>query len=168
MRSVCIYIVTCFIGLTIVSCSGGGGSDNKSASSVGRNAISVGGSHSCALGEINGSVGVKCWGMGTSGQLGNGEFRSKDIPVIVLALEDVGINSKPRVSGGESATGAEKSRGDAEAVDTEGDVDEDVEIEEDIYLRGIVELALGDAYTCALGHGGYVFCWGSAANGAFR
>jgi len=51
--------------------------------------ISAGGNHTCAvIKSAKASIGdvVKCWGLGTSGQLGNGAFVTRHAPVTVSGL----------------------------------------------------------------------------------
>ena len=57
--------------------------------------------HACAV--VTGGK-VQCWGMGTSGQLGNGNTASSDLPVQVL-----GFAGAVQVSGGQGHTCALKS-----------------------------------------------------------
>ena len=53
------------------------------AGPVGVTEVAAGGAHTCAL-LVGGTV--KCWGLGTSGQLGRGSLLSSAVPVAVTGL----------------------------------------------------------------------------------
>ena len=94
--------------------------DTNSLSGI--TAISVGGAHTCAL---TASEGVKCWGQGTSGKLGNGTGSGdSSTPVDVHTS---GTDSNP--------------------------------------LSGIAAISIGGYHSCALTTDNKVKCWGYGGNG---
>ena len=147
MKFLLRIIGICLIGLAFAACSSDGGGGENPSRLLGQEAISVGSDHSCALGDVEGLTGVRCWGKGEFGQLGNGESLDKDVPVSVLALMAIPDEN----------TGSQ--------VDDGEDVSEDEEEFVDPYFRGAVELTVGDGFTCARNEEGRAFCWGQAANG---
>jgi len=128
--------------------------------------IAVSDSHGCALlstGQIN------CWGLNTSGQLGNGKTLSSPAPVRVSGIENaisvaVSATSSCAILNGGSVQcwGANESGqlGDG-GVATQSSVP--------VSIPGItnaVELALGYFATCARVSAGSVYCWGGNQHGA--
>ncbi len=85
--------------------------------------IAAGSAHNCALTTQGG---VKCWGFGATGQLGNGATSNQSTPVDVVAT-------------GQGPGGTA--------------------------LSGITQIAAGVGLTCALTTQGGVKCWGYGANG---
>jgi alpha-tubulin suppressor-like RCC1 family protein len=85
--------------------------------------ITAGGYHTCALTT---SGGVKCWGSGFNGRLGNGATSSQSTPVDVVAT-------------GQSQGGTP--------------------------LPGITQITAGGYHTCALTTSGGVKCWGYGTYG---
>ena len=83
--------------------------------------ISVGAAHTCAL---TSSGGVKCWGKGEYGRLGNGVDNNVNYPVDVIA--------------------------------SQGSTD---------LLSNVVQVSAGVYHTCALTSSGNVKCWGSGLSG---
>ena len=81
----------------------------------------AGGSHSCALSDTGT---VRCWGLNSSGQLGNG------------STQTIGDNESPGAGG-----------------------------PVDFGTHSAVEIAAGEAHTCALLDDGAVRCWGKGASG---
>ena len=147
MKFLLKIIGICLIGLAFAACSSSDGGGENPSRLLGQEAISVGSDHSCALGDVEGLTGVRCWGKGEFGELGNGELLDKDVPVSVLAPLPIPDEN----------TGSQ--------VDDEEDVSEDEEEFVDPYFRGADELTVGDGFTCAKNPEGRVFCWGQAANG---
>lgn len=119
--------------------------------------VAVGGSHTCVL-RLDGSV--WCWGINTTGQLGDGTMFSSDVPVRVT------IESVASIDAGDSHTCAVRTdstlwcwgsngyhrlgqrRGDRRIVPT--------------LVEGIAAttVATGGAFTCAITIARTVACWG--------
>ena len=126
-------------------------------------AISAGASHACALST---SGGVKCWGINTYGQLGNGSRISTVVPVRVKGLFS-GIASVSAagdftcaltISGGVKCWGANTygqlggNTGTAYFSDVPVDVPD--------LPNTIVEITATGENPCALAANGDVHCWG--------
>ncbi len=132
--------------------------------------IAAGFSHTCAVE----SGGVKCWGMGTKGQLGTGFLNASFVPKSVVGL---GANSGATkvatgyefscaiVGGGVKCWGAGSfgRLGNGDIVDAKTPVD----------VTGlpagsnlVADLALGDLFACARLISGEVRCWGAGAQGS--
>ena len=140
--------------------------------------ISVGGYHTCAL---TSSGGVKCWGHGDYGQLGNDGTADTDHPVDVV---DGDGSTTPlaniiQVSGGYLYTcaltssggvkcwgrGANGQLGNDGAADTDHPVDVVDGDGSTTPLANIVQVSGGNFHTCALTSSGGVKCWGDGDNG---
>jgi alpha-tubulin suppressor-like RCC1 family protein len=138
--------------------------------------IAVGGNHSCAL---LASGAVRCWGLGSNGQLGYGDtdtvgnvsdpylkgdidLGQKALQVVAgenhsCALLDSGnVRCWGLANSGQLGYGNTHSIGDDEHPSAAGDVD----------LGGAaVQITAGSAHTCALLGSGTVRCWGLGASG---
>ena len=98
--------------------------------------LSSGGNHVCA---VNANKKVFCWGLGSSGQLGDGSTNSSHFPIAVV-----------------------------EAIVEEEQIqqaDEESNDSGDGLLSGIISVAASLEHSCALTEDKEVFCWGSGANG---
>ena len=154
--------------------------------------ISSGDAHTCAL---KSDGGVLCWGVGSSGQLGNdidkddgnGVFFATDHPVAVVGEDtdndDNGnglLDGITQISSGGSHTCALKSDGGVlcwgeggggRLGNDGGDADKDHPVAvvdgngSTTPLRGIVQISLGIGHTCALKSDGGVLCWGTGSTG---
>ena len=138
--------------------------------------ISAGGQHSCAL--ILGG-GVKCWGSGNDGQLGNNASNNENNPVDVDSSDGVSNNlgSIAQVSAGGkhtcalSFTGGVKCWGGGDSgqlgnkADADKDAPVDVKLENSSNLSGIIEVRAGRDHACALSSAGEVKCWGMGTAG---
>jgi len=122
-------------------------------------AISAGGCHTCALLD---SGEVKCWGCNRSGQLGEGSFQPRLVPVLVSDLSGViGITTGGTHSCAVLEEGGIKCWGD-DYVGQIGSgiiVDKNVPISVSV-LSGASAISLGGRHTCALLDSGEVSCWG--------
>jgi len=124
--------------------------------------LSVGWSDTCAL-SFGG--GVKCWGLNSTGQLGNGEAGDSGSPVEVSGLHDGRI--AVAVGGGHacalSATGGVKCWGRNDRGQLGGGTNANQRTPVDVagLPERIVAVTAGKDHTCALTVLGAVKCWGS-------
>jgi alpha-tubulin suppressor-like RCC1 family protein len=124
----------------------------------------TGGSHSCAL-LTNATV--KCWGLNTNGQLGDGTTTQRTTPVTVTGLSGV-----LRLTAGASHTCASLSGGTVKCwgLNSNGQLGDGTTAQRTtavavIGLSGVTQISAGVAHTCALLSAGTVKCWGSNGNG---
>jgi alpha-tubulin suppressor-like RCC1 family protein len=127
--------------------------------------ISTGFAHTCALTTARA---VKCWGLNSVGQLGDGTVVNRSTPVAVAGL-DSGV---VQISAGSNhtcvlmTTGTVKCWGDnvsgalGDGTITSRSTPVDV-----VGLGGVDQISAGDLHTCAL-TGGTAKCWGN--NGSFQ
>lgn len=140
---------------------GGGNEVTSSPSTPGVKAtvISAGDSHTC---EVIADGTARCWGLNTSGQVGNGTFVNTLKPVPVI-----GISGARRISagGGHSCTvlfdGSVRCWGE----NTSGQLGNSTTTTSTtpVAVTGIApasDVAAGGGHTCALLADGRVFCWG--------
>ena len=153
-------------------------SDGSTASLENIVQISAGEHHTCALAD-DGEV--QCWGLGSSGQLGNDDAIDKDHPVTVVEASGsanplgdiVQISSKANHVCAVTSTGGvfcwgqggggELGNNDivdkahpVEVVEKNGSTDP---------LTDIVQVSSGWSHTCALTRTGKVLCWGNGIHG---
>ena len=141
--------------------------------------ISAGDNHSCVSTY---SGGVKCWGRGSGGQLGNNTYTSKNHPVDVVSGDGdtTPLTNIVQVSAGEdhicavTSSGGVKCWGSHDHVGQLGDntstsknypvnvVSGDGDLTP---LAGIVQVSAGQDHTCAVTSSGGVKCWGGANDG---
>jgi alpha-tubulin suppressor-like RCC1 family protein len=126
-------------------------------------AVAVGWSNTCALQLLTG--GVKCWGLNSTGQLGNGAPADSSSPVDVSGLESGRISIA--VGGGHacavSGTGGVKcwGRNDHGQLGNGTDANQRTPVDVAGLPEEVVAVAAGKDHTCALTAGGGVKCWGS-------
>jgi alpha-tubulin suppressor-like RCC1 family protein len=146
----------------------------QSAGVVDAIAISAGAAHVCTLGVAGA---VRCWGSNTVGQLGNGAALPSVVAVTVTGLEGASaVRSGARhacaiVRGAVLCWGA-NDRGQLGVADTGGLCavgDQSIPCARAPVavagVEGAVELAAGEAHTCARTERGEVLCWGSNVDG---
>lgn len=123
--------------------------------------LSAGGAHTCALSSAGG---VKCWGSGFEGQLGNDSLNGRFIPVNVVGLGDEisAITSGDLHSCALDGSGGVKCWGSSRLTGS-GIINNGRSAPVDVVgLRsGVVSIDAGRSYTCALTNAGGVKCWGA-------
>lgn len=128
--------------------------------------IAAGAGHTCVL---TSDSGVKCWGLNSSGQLGDGTTITRLVPTDVSGLTSgvVAISAGARHScavteaGGVKCWGANNfgQLGDGTAIDRRTAVDVSG------LSSSIIAVAVGDGHSCALTKTGAVQCWGLNSSG---
>ncbi len=132
----------------------------------GVSAISTGDDHVCALRTASGaaSAGVKCWGAGGVGQLGNGAYATSNAPVPVSTLT-IGVNA---VDAGDNHTCARKTNGgircwgyDASSqLGDGGTANQNKPVAVATLANGMTAVSAGGSHTCVITGDGAVKCWG--------
>ena len=140
--------------------------------------ISSGRSHTCAL-TTGGNV--VCWGVGSSGRLGNGGTASSSTPVDVhtSSSNSSALDGIAGISSGRSHTcalttgsnvvcwgaGSSGRLGNGGTDSSSTPVDVHTSSSNSSALGGIAGISSGDFHTCALTIDGNVKCWGSGNDG---
>ena len=137
--------------------------------------LALGREHGCAL---TSEGGVKCWGKGDHGRLGNDASDPQDYPVSVVDGDGStsSLTGVVQITSGDAHTCALTSQGEVKCWgtadlnklgdgSTSGHRDHPVSVVEgDSNLGGIVQISAGYDHTCALTGGGEVKCWGQEVN----
>ena len=129
-------------------------------------ALAIGSFHSCAL--LN-SGGIKCWGSGSNGHLGNGSNSHSTSPVDVT-----GITNAVQISAGSNhtcavlATGAVKcwGQGDNGRLGNNHATNDNSNVPVDVAgVTGAIKVSAGDRNACAVLSTGAIKCWGEGSDG---
>ncbi|MFY8159445.1 MAG: RCC1 domain-containing protein, partial [Ilumatobacteraceae bacterium] len=148
--------------------------NNQEASAYGSSHVkyvSLGDSHSCA---VTSAGGVKCWGLNTSGQVGNsgaGSYPSTPVDVTGLTsgVSSVALGDTHSCvvtsGGGVKCWGSNSSGQLGDGTTTRQDTPVSVLASANVDLTGIVAVSAGSAHSCALTTTGGVKCWGGNTSG---
>jgi len=132
-------------------------------------ALAAGGWHTCALMDADHGGGVKCWGLNSSGQLGDGTDNQRNAPTDVNGLAS-GVTAVAAgfehtcaltAEGAVKCWGANNSGQLGDGTTTSRNTPVDVST----LVNGITALAVGFEHTCALTAEGAVKCWGANNSG---
>jgi alpha-tubulin suppressor-like RCC1 family protein len=138
--------------------------------------ITGGLTHTCALTTTRG---VKCWGRGADGQLGNGATSGHSTPVDVVASGGFGtLSNATQITAGDSHTCALTTTrgvkcwgyGDDGQLGNGATSNQSTPVDVATYvgnglLSGVAQITAGGYHTCALATSGGVKCWGRGTNG---
>lgn len=128
-------------------------------------AVAAGSHHNCALTQQGA---VKCWGSGTAGKLGNGASSSSAVPVNVLTLGQgvIALAASDYHTCALTDRGAVKCWGWnrygqlGNATNSGNDAANASPLDVQTLGSGVVAIAAGQLFTCALTSVGAVKCWG--------
>ncbi len=131
---------------------------------AGATQIAMGKSHVCAL--ISDGT-VKCWGVNTSGQLGDGTLVTRSTPAAVSGLTGVA-----EISAGEASTCARLTSGTVKCwgYNLDGELGDGTTTQRTTPvpvsgLSGVASISQSDGIACARLTAGTVKCWGKGASG---
>jgi len=137
-------------------------------------ALAAGDAHTCAL---KGTGGVVCWGNDFAGQLGDGAFGQKSVPVPVLNPDGTQLTGVIAIGAGGNHSCAVRIDGTVRCWglnfrgmlgDSSRNPDTFVNSPFAITVTGLTDavgVALGSGHTCAVRVNGLVMCWGSNSLG---
>jgi len=127
-------------------------------------AVTNGAQHSCALMSDHS---VWCWGMGLSGQLGDGSFHPgfEGAGVVIELTRVLALDDATQISAGGSQTCALRASGRVACWGHSG-LDPDTAIPVDVCgSEGAIQISTGSDHVCALLASGSVICWGYGGAG---
>ena len=139
--------------------------------------VTTGNEHTCARTDQGG---VKCWGNGANGRLGNGASTDTDYPVDVVDENSTPLIGVVQIGSGYSHTCAllvgggvmcwgNGTYGQLGNGDTATTTDTAVRVLEKegspFALSGVLQISSGSVHTCALTSMGSVKCWGYESDG---
>ncbi len=135
-------------------------------------AVAAGGQHACALTT---GGGVKCWGLNSSGQLGNGSTNDSRVPVDVVGLTTgvIAITAGYEhtcaltTSGGAKCWGSNRSRQLGNGPQSVSVIPPDSSTPVDVagLTSGVTSISASVQHTCAVTSGGGAKCWGAELHG---
>jgi alpha-tubulin suppressor-like RCC1 family protein len=162
VRPVAIVLV-----LPLIACGRIGFGSDYGVSGNAHGLVSVGDQHACAVRAGS----VLCWGVGSSGQLGNGVFDAQFTPVVVGL-----VSNAVRVAAGYRHSCAITESGDVYCWGNNDDLQlggvipsmnvirPGSEYPDAVVVHGLpgpaVDIAAGSYHTCAVIDDGTVWCWG--------
>jgi alpha-tubulin suppressor-like RCC1 family protein len=127
----------------------------------------AGTSFTCAVLTAGATGTIKCWGLNTNGQLGDGTTVQKTLPVAVT-----GLVGALQVATGASHACARLNDGTVKCwgQNTNGQLGDGTTVQKTspvavTGLSGVTSLAAGGSTTCAILTSGAVKCWGQNTNG---
>lgn len=129
--------------------------------------LAGGGAHTCAIGEGTGEI--RCWGLGSSGQLGNGKLESRAAPTLISSSVQrwIAVETGLWHSCGLTAGGGVQcwGAGNFGQLGNGGTTNHSVPSSVAGLASGVIAIALGASHSCALLQTGRVNCWGYGGSG---
>ncbi len=156
MRARVGLVVLLAVGaLVVASCytppTGSGGTTTTTVPLANVVEIDAGTTHTCAL--IDDGT-VRCWGLGSNGQLGNGDTESSAIPVQVSGIDDaVAISAGDQITCAIVTDGAVKCWGNGQGVGSQpfGSYPTPQDLDG---LTGATQISVGSRHGCVIVGGG--------------